>query len=97
MDEMDERELRALLNQAKKLRNDEEREEWLDKLDPEVREYILKHARKYLEKVFAAAADHIWVANNVFDPMSKGEEPDKPVPHLRGGLPHKHHHHEHKH
>ncbi len=90
MEEMSEAELRALLKQAAELRSEEEREKWLKNLPPAVRDRILKEASNYAERAFAAASDHLWVANNVFDPMSKGEAPEKPIPKLKGGLPHKH-------
>ena len=88
---MDEDTLKALLKEAESLPDDEARQRWLDSLSEEVREAVLTHARAYAEAAFEAAAEHLWVAQEVFDPMSHGETPAKPLPRL--DLP-PHHHHE---
>ncbi len=87
---MDEQALKALLREAEQLPDDAARQRWLDGLSAEVREAVLARARAYAEAAFEAASDHLWVAQEVFDPMSHGEEPEKPLPklHLKTG----HHH-----
>ena len=79
---MDEDTLKALLKEAEALPDDEARQRWLDSLSAEAREAVLANARAYAEAAFEAAAEHLWVAQEVFDPMSKGEEPAKPLPRL---------------
>jgi hypothetical protein len=88
---MDEDTLKALLKEAEALPDDDARQRWLDSLSDEVREAVLAHARAYAEAAFAAASEHLWVAQEVFDPMSHGETPAKPLPGI--DLP-PHHHHE---
>ncbi len=88
---MDADTLKALLKEAEALPDDEARQRWLDSLSAEAREAVLAHARAYAEAAFEAAAEHLWVAQEVFDPMSHGETPAKPLPRL--DLP-PHHHHE---
>ncbi len=88
---MDEETLKALLKEAETLPHDEARQRWLEGLSEEAREAVLASARAYAEAAFAAASEHLWVAQEVFDPMSHGETPAKPLPRL--DLP-SHHHHE---
>ncbi len=87
---MDEQALKALLRSAEALPDDEARQRWLDALSEEAREAVLASARAYAEAAFAAASEHLWVAQEVFDPMSHGETPAKPLPRL--DLPSRHHH-----
>ncbi len=77
---MDEKRLMALLRQAKHLPNDEARQKWLDSLSAEERDAVLKKAREYAEAAFEAASDHLWAANNIFEPLSHGEDPTPPLP-----------------
>ncbi len=88
---MNEETLKALLKEAETLPDDEARQRWLDNLSEEAREAVLASARAYAEAAFAAASERLWVAQEVFDPMSHGETPAKPLPRL--DLP-SHHHHE---
>ncbi len=88
---MNELDLKALLREGAALPDDEARERWLKNLSEEAREALFASARAYAEAAFAAAAEHLWVAQTVFDPMSHGEAPEKPLPKL--DLP-PHHHHE---
>ena len=83
---MDEKSLERLLRQAAQLPDDEARQRWLDGLSAEAREAVLARARAYAEAAFAAASEHLWVAQEIFDPMSHGEAPEKPLPKVN--LPH---------
>ena len=88
---MDADTLKTLLKEAEALPDDEARQRWLDSLSAEAREAVLANARAYAEAAFEAAAEHLWVAQEVFDPMSKGEEPAKPLPRLHlDSRPHHH-------
>ncbi len=77
---MDEKALEALLREAENLPDDEARQRWLDALPPEVREAVLAKALAYAEAAFEAASDHLWAAQHVFEPLSQGETPEKPLP-----------------
>ncbi len=79
---MDEDTLKALLKEAEALPDDEARQRWLDSLNAEAREAVLAQARAYAEAAFTAASEHLRVAQEVFDPMSRGEAPEKPLPRL---------------
>ncbi len=87
---MDEQALETLLREAEQLPDDAARQRWLDSLSEEAREAVLARARAYAEAAFEAASDHLWVAQEVFDPMSHGEAPEKPLPKLH--LKTRHHH-----
>ena len=85
---MDEKRLMALLRQAEHLPNDETRQKWLDSLNAEERVAVLKKAREFAEAAFEAASDHLWAANNIFEPLSHGEDPEPPLPTVK--VPPKH-------
>ncbi len=77
---MDEKTLEALLHEADNLPDDEARQRWLDALPPEIREAVLAKASAYAEAAFKAASDHLWAAQHVFEPLSQGETPERPLP-----------------
>jgi len=77
---MDAEALARLLKEAEALPDDEARQQWFDALPPDAREAVLAAAKAYAEAAFEAASDYVWAAEKVFEPMSRGEAPEKPLP-----------------
>ncbi len=78
--EMDEKALIALLREALDLTDEEARRQWWNNLPPDIRALLLSKVEAYMDAAFSAAADYLWAAQNVFEPMSRGEAPPEPLP-----------------
>ncbi len=77
---MDAEALARLLQEAEALPDDAARQAWFEALPPEAREAVLAQAAAYAEAAFEAASDHLWAAEHVFEPMSRGDTPQEPLP-----------------